>query len=89
MRAPNTPSLKPSESKAPQERARQNTAEARSTAQVNEGNRSRRTTQTTRLTRLPALTRSADIELIKAPHSARLVPMITKRPRIPARLTAL
>ena len=70
MHAPITSSLKPSESKAPQERAQKNTAEARSIAQVNEGGRNRRTTRTTRLTRHPALVRSADIALTRRAQRA-------------------
>ena len=77
MRAPITPSLKPSESKAPQKRARENRAEAHSTERVNEGGRNRRTARTTRPTRLPARARSADIALARrarrAPSTANVI----------------
>ena len=89
LRAPNTPSLRPSESKAPQERARRSTAGAHSTAQVDEGGRNRRITRTTRPTHVPAQARRADIELTRRAQRAPSSPMITTRPRRPARLTAL
>ena len=89
MRAPNTPSLKPSQSKAPQEHARQNIAEAHKCLTSQRG-RSKSPHQTKHpINTAPRSGTDADIALTRRAQRAPSSPLITKRPRISARLTAL